>query len=305
MHNTPDIRIKRPVMVISYTLTPRPPRRCTIPSRSEVSTRRRRPDRLEPNLFPSIFLDIHLCDHDRQHPRLFFPLRLRWTDSQQLNWLGYSKGVQHQSPCTLPELISSKGPSAFWLAGEKTDDPAISTGVMVFSTSSTVLGSIKVGDLVSLSAKVSEFRSTSRPNDLHLTELASPSNITVLSSGNPIVPIVLGRDRSPPTQYFSSLDSGRDGFLSVPANQSLQDTPGHQLQPDNYGLDFWESLEGQVVTIPSPTSLGFGNSFREFWVRGNWHATGINGRGGLTITFGTRVFVFPPSNSSLWFLYYC
>ena len=160
---------------------------------------------------------------------------------------------------------------------------------MVYSTSSTVLGSVKVGDRISLSAKVSEYRSTSQPNDLHLTELTSPTKITVLSSGNPVVPIVLGKDRSPPTQHFSSLDSGVDGFLSVPANQSLQDTPDHQLQSDSYGLDFWESLEGQVVTIPSPVSLGFGNSFGEFWVRGNWRATGINSRGGLTINFGACI----------------
>ena len=195
----------------------------------------------------------------------------------------------------LPKLILSKGPSAFWLAGEETDDKAISTGVVVFSTSPTVLGSVTVGDQVSLSAKVSEFRSASRSNDLHLTELASPTNITVLSSGNPVVSIVLGRDRSPPTQHFSSLDSGKDGFLSVPANQSLQDMPGRLLQPSMYGLDFWESLEGQVVTIPRPISLGFGNSFGEFWVRGDWGATGINHRGGLTITFGPRI---PPRASS-------
>ena len=183
-----------------------------------------------------------------------------------------------------------------------TDDHSISTGIMVFSTSSSVLGSVKVGDLVSLSAKVSEFRSVSRPNDLHLTELTSPTNITVVSSGNRVVPIVLGRDRSPPTQHLSSLDSGPDGFLSVPANQSLQDTPDRQLQPTSYGLDFWESLEGQVVTIPSPISLGFGNSFSEFWVRGTWGATGVNSRGGLSITFGACI--SPRASSSVWFLHH-
>jgi len=159
---------------------------------------------------------------------------------------------------------------------------------MVFSSSSTVLGSVQVGDVITLNAKVSEFRSASNANDLHLTELISPSNITVLSSGNPVVPIVLGRDRSPPTQQLSSLDSGPDGFLSVPGNQTLQDSPSHRLQPASYGLDFWESLEGQVVTIPSPVSLGFANSFKEFWVRGDWRATGVNSRGGLSITFGTH-----------------
>ena len=186
----------------------------------------------------------------------------------------------------LSELISLKGPSGFWLAGEKTNDESVSTGITVFSSSSTILGSVKVGDLISLNAKVSEFRSASRPNDLRLTELISPTNIAVLSSGNRIVPIVIGRDRNPPTQHISSLDSGPDGFLSVPANQSLQETPDHHIEPARYGLDFWESLEGQVVTIPKPISLGFGNSFNEFWVRGSWSATGVNSRGGLSITFG-------------------
>ncbi|KAF9651776.1 DNase I-like protein [Thelephora ganbajun] len=191
-----------------------------------------------------------------------------------------------QTLTNITGFVTVKGSSAFWLADEKFDDQVISTGITVFSTSPAVLGSVQVGDLVSLNAKVSEFRPASRPNDLHLTELVSPTNITVLSSGNPIVPIVLGRDRSPPTQYLSSLDSGPDGFLSVPANQSLQDMPDRQLQPASYGLDFWESLEGQVVTIPTPISLGFNNFFKEFWVRGDWGATSINSRGGLTITFG-------------------
>jgi hypothetical protein len=73
---------------------------------------------------------------------------------------------------------------------------------MVLSTSSTVLGSVKVGDLVSLNAKVSEFRSASRPNDLHLTELTSPANITVLSSGNPSFQLSLGETEAPqPSTY--------------------------------------------------------------------------------------------------------
>ena len=169
---------------------------------------------------------------------------------------------------------------------------------MVFSSSSTILGSVQVGDMISLDAEVSEFRSASQLNDLHLTELESPTNITVLSSGNAVVPIILGRDRSPPTWQLSSLDSGPDGFLSVPGNQSQQDSPSRQLQPTRYGLDFWESLEGQVVTIPGPISLGFANSFQEFWVRGKWEATGVNSRGGLTITFGVYC---PLEKSSLWF----
>lgn len=56
------------------------------------------------------------------------------------------------------------------------------------------------------------------------------------------------------------------------------------LVPTQFGLDFWSSLEGQLVKIPSPIAIDFENEFGEFWVRGNWPVTGENGRGGLTIT---------------------
>jgi len=51
-------------------------------------------------------------------------------------------------------------------------------------------------------------------------------------------------------------------------------------------MDFWASLEGQLVTVKNPTSLEFENDFGEFWVYGDWKVTGRNARGGLTITFG-------------------
>lgn len=59
-----------------------------------------------------------------------------------------------------------------------------------------------------------------------------------------------------------------------------------ELQPDQFGLDFWESLEGQIVTIPKAVATNFENQFGEFWVYGDWPVTGKNGRGGISITFG-------------------
>lgn len=100
----------------------------------------------------------------------------------------------HFSP--LPGLIPSKGPSAFWLADANADSESISTGVVVYSTSTAVLSSVEVGDLVSLAAKVAEYRSASRPNDLHLTELISPTKKTVLSSGNSITPMCLDETKA-------------------------------------------------------------------------------------------------------------
>ena len=148
------------------------------------------------------------------------------------------------------------------------------------------MNSVSVGDLISLSGKVQDFRSTSDPTYLMSTELESPANITVISSNNTVQPVILGVDRSPPTQYLSALDVSRDGFLSVPNNQSQIDTVNATMQPAKFGIDFWASLEGQLVTVPKPVSIGFENDYGEFWVRGDWKATSVNSRGGLTLSFG-------------------
>ncbi|TCD70910.1 hypothetical protein EIP91_001219 [Steccherinum ochraceum] len=126
----------------------------------------------------------------------------------------------------------------------------------------------------------------SDPDNLFATELDSPTNILVLSSNNTVKPLILGRDRSPPTQALSGLDTGRDGWLSVPNNRTQVDTVNATLQPDKFGMDFWSSLESQLVTVKKPTALEFENNFGEFWVYGDWKVTGKNKRGGLTITFG-------------------
>jgi hypothetical protein len=41
-----------------------------------------------------------------------------------------------------------------------------------------------------------------------------------------------------------------------------------------------------LVTVRNPVALDFENQYGEFWVRGDWNVTGLNARGGLTITFG-------------------
>lgn len=137
-----------------------------------------------------------------------------------------------------------------------------------------------------MSGKVAEYRPAASPDYLTATEITSPTNITVLSSNNTVTPVILGKDRSPPTQYFSSLDIGPDGFLSVPNNSSRISLVNATLEPEEYGMDFWKSLEGQLVTVPKPVATDFQNNYGEFWVYGDWKTTGKNGRGGLSITFG-------------------
>lgn len=180
-----------------------------------------------------------------------------------------------------------QGTEGFYIAGPPVSDVRVSNGLQVFTTSKTILAEVNVGDMIVLSGKVAEFRSSSDPDDLTATELESPTNITVLSHNNTVTPLVLGQKRSPPTQSFTSLDKGPDGYLSVPNNQSRVDIVNATLQPTLFGLDFWESLEGQLVTVKNPTVTDFENSFGEFWVYGDWPVTGINSRGGVSMTFGT------------------
>lgn len=193
--------------------------------------------------------------------------------------------VLYQTPsCIL--ILLHKASNGFYIAGDRVKDVRVSSGLSVFSTSTAILDQVAVGDYISLGGRVADFRSASTPNNLFLTELESPVDIVVISSNNTVTPLVLGKDRKPPTRLLSALDVGEDGFLGVPNNSSRIETVNADLQPSKYGMDFWESLSGQLVTVPKPTSLGFPNNFGEFWVHGDWPVTGKNSRGGLTITFG-------------------
>ncbi|KAI0317511.1 DNase I-like protein [Amylostereum chailletii] len=183
-------------------------------------------------------------------------------------------------------IVSAKSSTGFWILGSPSDDPHLSPGLRVFTSNATLLASLSPGDAVSLAGRVSEFRASNAPSDLLATELTSPANLTVLSAGNALTPILLGRDRSPPTEAFSALDRGPDGWLSVPNNASSVDAVNATLEPAKYGLDFWESLEGALVTVPRPVALNFENGFGEVWVRGDWEVTGLNSRGGLSLTIG-------------------
>lgn len=140
---------------------------------------------------------------------------------------------------------------------------------------------------MTLNGKVSEYRSS--VDYLSITEIGSPSNITKLSSGNPVNPIIIGANGlHPPTQQYTSLDVG--GILAVPGNVTQVGTSNPTRNPDQYGLDFWEGLSGKLVKITNPTAVSFSNNYGDFWVRGDWPVTGLNERGGLTITIGERSF---------------
>lgn len=185
-------------------------------------------------------------------------------------------------------MLSSQDRYGFWIQGDPSTDLRVSTGLRVYGTN--FLQAVNVGDSVRVTGRVSEYRGKDSPNDLLLTEIDLPSKVVVVSSNNIVNPIILGNTnnathRKPPLVSFTSLDAGPDGWLSMPNNVSLIEPTNATLQPDVYGLDFWESLEGQLVTVPGPVALNFPDRYGSFWAHGDWEVNGKNARGGLSLTF--------------------
>ncbi|RAL03240.1 endonuclease/exonuclease/phosphatase family protein [Aspergillus ibericus CBS 121593] len=176
-------------------------------------------------------------------------------------------------------LVTAKGSSGFYLRSTDADsDDRTSNSVYVYGSSG--VSQVAVGDIVTLSGKVSEYRSDS--SYVYTTEIESPSDITVLSSGNEVTPIVIGQDDlDPPTEQYSSLDNG--DVFSLPGGSSLLSTANPVLDPTEYGMDFWQSLSGELATLMGVTAIGKANKYGDTWVTGNWPVTGRNDRGGLTM----------------------
>ncbi|KAI1797347.1 DNase I-like protein [Ganoderma leucocontextum] len=196
------------------------------------------------------------------------------------------QGIAFQSPLAgqfvhgLTGIVTAKDKYGIWIQDERTDDPRASNGIRVYGAN---VRSTNVGDLISLSGRVAEYRRSVA--DLFLTEVDYVTALTTISGGHTVVPLVLGEDRTPPSNQLSALDVGRDGWLSVPSNLTLLESVNATLRPDEFGLDFWESLEGQLVTVKSPAAAQFSDRFGSVWVYGNWPTTGKNERGGRTIHF--------------------
>ncbi len=144
---------------------------------------------------------------------------------------------------------------------------ATSDGIFVFTTTPPT---VAIGDAVSVSGTVQEFLPGANPQNLTVTRIV-PTSVVVDSSGNALPAAVLIGTGGilPPTEAYDS-----DGFTI--------------FNPTVDGLDFYESLEGMRVTIDAPLVVGPTSSFGETTVvaSGGVGATGVNSRGGITISAG-------------------
>ncbi|KAH7378043.1 endonuclease/exonuclease/phosphatase family protein [Cadophora sp. MPI-SDFR-AT-0126] len=198
----------------------------------------------------------------------------------QINGIKYLSPYAGQTLTGIKGLVTAKGPSGFFLR-DTTLNLDIRSSNSIYVYGSLALKNVTVGDIITVDATVAEYRSTS--TYLYLTELTYPNNVKVLSSGNAVKPVVIGEDLLvyPPTEQFSSLDNW--DVYSLPNNQSLVSTANPTLQPLLFGMDFWESLSGELVTVKLPVAITKSNRYANVWIAGSWRKSGTNKRGGLTM----------------------
>ncbi|KAI1213625.1 DNase I-like protein [Annulohypoxylon truncatum] len=196
----------------------------------------------------------------------------------------FLSALNGQNVSNVTGIVTAKGPDGIWLRSVNPgQDKRVSDGLYVYGSALAKNTSISVGDVIVVDGKVNEYRSSK--DYLYLTELASPKVVAVLEHGKDVNPIVIGtKGLCPPTGQYSGLDKG--DVFAVPNNQSLISVENPQLEPELYGLDFWESLMGELVTIENPRAVGRPNQYGDTWVVGDWSTTGDNDRTGLTVSPG-------------------
>ncbi|WP_112662056.1 endonuclease/exonuclease/phosphatase family protein [Microvirga flavescens] len=133
-------------------------------------------------------------------------------------------------------------------------DATTSDAIFVFRGSSWT-PNVEIGDAVTVNGKVAEYRSSSSPADLTLTQFGADATVTVTSKGNALPDaVVIGpHGITPPT-----------GDAAAAAA-------------------FFESLEGMRVTVEPTRVVGATNSYGEIWalIEGTYDESILNGRGGL------------------------
>lgn len=166
------------------------------------------------------------------------------------------QGISHVSPhantvaTRVPGIVTVRRSNGFFFQDPIPDnDVRTSEGMFVFTDTAPT---VAVGDSVLVTGTVAEFRPGNDNENLTITELL-PSQVVILSGGNGLpAPIVIGNGgRSLPTEVIAD-DAANGNVESV----------GTVFDPENDGLDFFESLEGMRVqvnnAIASGTSLRFG-----------------------------------------------
>jgi len=182
------------------------------------------------------------------------------------------QGAGHESPHLGERLLTSGivtwvEANGFYVQDPLGDgDPNTSDGIFVYTQSPPTQA---VGDRITLQATVSEYiPGGAATGNLSITELVIP--LVTLQAESAVLPAaaVIGPGgRTPPSEIIDD-----DGLTLY--------------QPSSDGIDFYESLEGMRVRLQDAVAVSPSGRYDEIYAVGNGalSATGVNSRGGLTLT---------------------
>lgn len=177
---------------------------------------------------------------------------------------GHTSAVAGQ-PVITTGIVTAVDATGFYLQDPNGDGNArTSDGIFIYTGAAPT---VAVGDAISVTGRVVEYGTA---GNLTLTEI-NATNVVVTSSGNALPTAVV---------------IGTDGIL--PPTDTMEDDGFTSFDPATDGLDFWESLEGMRVTVQNPIVVANTNGFGETDVVASLGAgaTGMNDRGGITISAG-------------------
>lgn len=150
------------------------------------------------------------------------------------------------------------------------DDPATSEGIFTFTE---LVPPVKVGDEIVLNGVATEITPGAGYGNLSITTIIDPE-VTVISTRNALpTPAIIGEGGLiPPTEI---IDDDTNGFI----NENVL------FDPENDGIDFYESFEGMLVQINEAVVVGPTNTYKEIFVLGDLgkHASVRTPRGGIVI----------------------
>jgi hypothetical protein len=201
------------------------------------------------------------------------------------------QGAAHRSPLETRSvsgvrgIVTAHAGNGFYFQ-EATPDGDVRTSDALFVFTGSAPG-VVVGDEVEVAGPVLEFRSGCFPScavsssafaNLTTTEITTPNRVVVLSQGNALPPpTVIGRGRGGRRPPSTVIDDDTSGSVEV-FGETVFD-------PQNDGIDFYESLEAMRVQVNDALAVSPTNGFGEIAIVGDAGrgAGAFTPRGGLIV----------------------
>ncbi len=173
--------------------------------------------------------------------------------------IGTLQGTSHRSPfagtsvSNIAGIVTAVDANGFWLQDAGDGNALTSDALYVFRGAAGTKP--LVGQALLVAGQVQEFRPGNTATNLTTTQINATSAFggafTVQSSGNALpAAMAIGPGFLPPSAI-------------APLVGNVETAPGYTLNPSLYSMDFYESLEGMRVALPSAVSSGPTNSFGE------------------------------------------